>query len=106
MSPRPISRRSAIILGGLGVAEVATGATGWLATAAATGPGGRLQPGATGDELTQPPVLDSQGAGCGSNSPPQVGSGWPVGTRARSVSTARHQGRPCACVPVTSSRCA
>jgi FtsP/CotA-like multicopper oxidase with cupredoxin domain len=61
MSPRPISRRSAIILGGLGVAGVATGATGWLAAAAATGPGGRLQPGATGDELAQPPVLDSQG---------------------------------------------
>lgn len=61
MKPAPISRRRAIVLGGLGAASLATGATGWIATSPGGGSGSRLQPGDTGAELQQPQVLDSQG---------------------------------------------
>lgn len=61
MNPAPISRRRAIILGGVGAAAVATGAVGWLAASAGAPSGGRLLAGGTGGELTLPPVLDSQG---------------------------------------------
>lgn len=44
MTPAPISRRRAIILGGLGAASLATGATGWIATTAGGGTGSRMQP--------------------------------------------------------------
>ncbi|AEA28922.1 multicopper oxidase type 3 (plasmid) [Pseudonocardia dioxanivorans CB1190] len=58
MTSAPISRRRAIVLGGLGAAAVATGATGWIATGA--GAGSRLRPADTGAELRQPQVLDSR----------------------------------------------
>lgn len=58
MTPAPISRRRAIVLGGLGAAAVATGATGWIATGA--GADSRLRPADTGAELRQPQVLDSR----------------------------------------------
>ncbi len=61
MTPRPISRRRAIVLGGLGAATLATGAAGWAAPRAGGGTGSRLQPGGTGAELQQPHLLDSQG---------------------------------------------
>ncbi|MGQ0480386.1 MAG: multicopper oxidase family protein [Pseudonocardia sp.] len=61
MTPAPISRRRALVLGGLGVASVATGATGWIAANAGGTPGGRLQPAGSGAALAQPPVLDSRG---------------------------------------------
>ena len=57
MTPAPISRRRAIVLGGLGAAAVATGATGWIGS----GTGSRLRPADTGAELRQPQVLDSAG---------------------------------------------
>lgn len=59
MSAHPISRRQAIIIGGLGVAGLASGAAGWLATCQGSGAGGRLQPAGAGAPLTQPPVLAS-----------------------------------------------
>lgn len=58
MTPAPISRRRALVLGGLGAASVVTGATGWIAGGAT---GDRLQPADTGAALAQPPVLDSRG---------------------------------------------
>lgn len=63
MSGRPISRREALTLGGLGAAAVAIGATGWITSS--TSAGGPLaavsgvQPGVSGQELNQPPVLTS-----------------------------------------------
>ncbi|QJY45514.1 multicopper oxidase family protein [Pseudonocardia broussonetiae] len=59
MTPAPISRRRAIVLGGFGAASLAIGATGWFATGAGVRTGGRLQPADTGAELRQPKVLDS-----------------------------------------------
>ncbi|WP_120522116.1 multicopper oxidase family protein [Arthrobacter celericrescens] len=49
----PISRRTALLLGGLGLAATATGATGILMTLSA-----RPSP-TTGDALTQPPLFQS-----------------------------------------------
>ncbi len=60
MTPAPISRRRAMVLGGLGAAAVAAGATGWIASIRGTGTGSRLIPAGTGAELTQPPLLDSR----------------------------------------------
>lgn len=60
MTPAPISRRRAIVLGGLGAATLAAGATGWIATNAGAGTGSRLQPADTGAELRQPQILDSR----------------------------------------------
>ena len=60
MTPAPISRRRAMVLGGLGAAAVAAGATGWIASMGGIVTGGRLGPAGTGAELTQPPVLDSR----------------------------------------------
>ncbi|MBW0091939.1 multicopper oxidase family protein [Pseudonocardia sp. KRD-184] len=59
MTPAPISRRRAIVLGGLGAASLAIGATGWVATSAGVRTGGRLRAADTGAELRQPQVLDS-----------------------------------------------
>lgn len=61
MTPRPISRRRAVLLGGLGAASIVTGVTGWLASSRTTGTGRRLQPADTGAALHQPHVLASQG---------------------------------------------
>lgn len=67
MTPRPISRRRVIVLGGLGVAGVVTGVTGWIAGTAGVGSGtagagsgDQLQPATTGAELAQPLLLDSR----------------------------------------------
>ncbi|MBP2371756.1 multicopper oxidase family protein [Pseudonocardia parietis] len=59
MTPAPISRRRAIILGGLGAASLAAGGTGWIAAGPGVGTS-RLEPADTGAELHQPPVLDSR----------------------------------------------
>ena len=59
MTPRPISRRRALLLGGLGAASLAAGITGWVGQGAGT-PGGRLAVGSTGEDLPEPPVLDSR----------------------------------------------
>ena len=59
MTPAPISRRRAIILGGLGAASLAAGATGWIAAGPGVGTS-RLEPADAGTELRQPPVLDSR----------------------------------------------
>ena len=59
MIAHPISRRQAIIIGGLGVAGLASGAAGWLATCQSSSAGGRLQPAGAGVHLNQPPVLAS-----------------------------------------------
>ncbi len=62
MTSAPISRRRVLVLGGLGVASLATGVTGWTtATTAGAGTGGLLAPSDTGAELAQPRVLDSRG---------------------------------------------
>jgi FtsP/CotA-like multicopper oxidase with cupredoxin domain len=59
MSPTRIGRRRALILGGLGVAGLAAGATGWAVA------GGSLRstlpPAETGAPLREPPVLNSSG---------------------------------------------
>ncbi|WP_214368001.1 multicopper oxidase family protein [Pseudonocardia sp. H11422] len=59
MTPRPISRRRALILGGLGAACLAAGTTGLLAQTAST-PGGLLAADTTGEDLPEPQVLDSR----------------------------------------------
>lgn len=59
MTPVPISRRRAIALGGVGVAALAAGATGWIATNWGTGTPSGFLPDGTGAELSQPPILDS-----------------------------------------------
>jgi FtsP/CotA-like multicopper oxidase with cupredoxin domain len=59
MSPVKISRRRALMLGGLGVASLATGVTGWVLAGRASGSG--LPPAETGAPLREPPVLNSDG---------------------------------------------
>ena len=59
MTP-PISRRQALVLGGLGAASLLTGAAGWITTATADSAPGGFQPGTTGAELAQPPLIDSR----------------------------------------------
>jgi FtsP/CotA-like multicopper oxidase with cupredoxin domain len=57
----PISRRHALILGGSGVAALAVGGAGWIASALADPAQAGFQPGRIGAELTQPSVIDSRG---------------------------------------------
>lgn len=57
MSPVPISRRRALGLAGLGVANVAAGTAGWVTTSG--GAEGRLGPAVTGAPLREPPLLGS-----------------------------------------------
>jgi FtsP/CotA-like multicopper oxidase with cupredoxin domain len=57
---KPISRRRALALLGLGTASVAAGATGWATGLGAPG-GTRLEPAGTGQRLGQPEVLASRG---------------------------------------------
>jgi FtsP/CotA-like multicopper oxidase with cupredoxin domain len=59
MSPAKITRRGALMLGGLGVASLATGITGWVVAGGASG--ARLPPTETGAPLREPPVLHSSG---------------------------------------------
>jgi FtsP/CotA-like multicopper oxidase with cupredoxin domain len=56
MTPAPISRRRALVLGGLGAAAVTTGVTGWVAGAGT----GRLAPPDTAGEFREPLLLDSR----------------------------------------------
>ncbi|MEK6439190.1 multicopper oxidase family protein [Pseudonocardia sp. T1-2H] len=58
MSPAPISRRRALGLAGLGVASIAAGTAGWLATA--QNPGGPFHAGASGEALREPQILDAR----------------------------------------------
>ena len=62
MAPAPVSRRRAIVLGGLGAAAVAGGATGWITANGnrGAGMGGSFTLASTGAELTQPLMLDSR----------------------------------------------
>lgn len=60
MTPAPISRRRAILLGGLGAAAVTTGVTGWIASSGGVGTGSRLAPADTGTDLRQPLLVDSR----------------------------------------------
>lgn len=60
MSPAPISRRRAITLAGLGAASIAAGTAGWLTTNDRDTQD-RLHPGATGQPLREPPLIDSHG---------------------------------------------
>jgi FtsP/CotA-like multicopper oxidase with cupredoxin domain len=59
MTRKPISRRRALALLGLGTASVAAGATGW-ATGRGAPDGTRLEPAGTGQPLDQPAVLESR----------------------------------------------
>lgn len=58
MTRRPISRRQAIAVGGLGIAAVATGTIGCVTTGT---PNGSDQAGETGGQLAGPPMLASTG---------------------------------------------
>lgn len=60
MTPAPVSRRRAMVLGGLGAAAVAAGTAGWIASGGGAATGGRFAPADTGAELTQPPLRDSR----------------------------------------------
>ncbi|MGI5132818.1 multicopper oxidase family protein [Pseudonocardia sp. CA-107938] len=60
MSGRLISRRRAIVLGGLGVVGLATGAVGWMNTSAGTDPAEASRPSVTGADLLQPVELTSE----------------------------------------------
>ena len=60
MTPAPINRRRAIVLGGLGAAAASTGLISWMATDADTSTGGGPVPADTGNELLQPLLLDSR----------------------------------------------
>ena len=61
VTPRPISRRRALVLGGMGAAALATGNAGWVTTTGFPGgtPGGGVSsdPGAAGETLARPPEL-------------------------------------------------
>jgi hypothetical protein len=59
MTRKPISRRRALALLGLGTASVTAGATGWATGLGAPG-GTRLKPAGTGQTLDQPAVLASR----------------------------------------------
>lgn len=56
MTTTPISRRRALLLGGLGTAGIVTGAVGWRASSGAQD---RLEPATSGGPLAQPRVLAS-----------------------------------------------
>ncbi|MEU7824769.1 multicopper oxidase family protein [Catellatospora sp. NPDC049133] len=60
MTVRPISRRRALGLAGLGAASVVAGMTGWLVNAALPLRGSRLSPADTGEPLRQPEVVASR----------------------------------------------
>lgn len=60
MTPAPVSRRRAIMLGGLGAAAVAAGTVGWIASNGGIGTGSRFAPAGAGAELSQPRLLDSR----------------------------------------------
>ncbi|RTL61625.1 MAG: multicopper oxidase family protein [Pseudonocardiaceae bacterium] len=62
MSARPLSRRRTLLLGGAGVAALAAGTAGWIATAGSPVPtrGSALDPGAAGEPLIQPPELTAR----------------------------------------------
>ncbi|GAA1394147.1 multicopper oxidase family protein [Catellatospora coxensis] len=57
MTARPISRRRALGLAGLGAASVMAGMTGWIIDAGLPVRGGRLSPAETGEPLRQPEVV-------------------------------------------------
>jgi FtsP/CotA-like multicopper oxidase with cupredoxin domain len=61
MTGRPISRRRALALLGLGTASVAAGTAGWVAGVGAPVGGSRLRPGASGEPLRQPEIITSRG---------------------------------------------
>ncbi|WP_316770670.1 multicopper oxidase family protein [Streptomyces sasae] len=61
MSGRPISRRQALAVLGLGTAGVAAGTVGWAAGAGAPTEWSRGRTGASGERLCQPPVAASRG---------------------------------------------
>jgi FtsP/CotA-like multicopper oxidase with cupredoxin domain len=62
MTPRPISRRRALVLGGAGVAALAAGTAGWISTAGSPSPtgGSALDPGAAGEPLTRLPEVTAR----------------------------------------------
>lgn len=60
MTGRRISRRHAIVVGGLGTAALAVGVTGWLTATGGGAADSRLQPRASGAALQQPRLLDSR----------------------------------------------
>jgi FtsP/CotA-like multicopper oxidase with cupredoxin domain len=59
MTSRPISRRRALALLGLGTASVATGTVAWATGVGAPAQRSRLRPGASGEPLRQPQVAAS-----------------------------------------------
>ena len=72
MTPRPITRRRALVLGGMGVAALAAGTVGWVATAGSSpdtpAGGGSSDPGASGENTdgtvtTTGPVERMRGRG-------------------------------------------
>ena len=62
MTPQPISRRRALVIGGAGVAALAAGTAGWISTGFPTAaPGGTtLDAGATGEPLARPAELTAR----------------------------------------------
>lgn len=66
MTPRPLTRRRVLVLGGAGAAALIAGVAGWLTTGASGSagssglPDGVLEPAATGEELQRPAEIVSQ----------------------------------------------
>lgn len=59
MTPRPISRRRALVLGGAGAGAVIAGAAGWVATGSSGG-STSSRPGVTDEGLALPPEIVSR----------------------------------------------
>ena len=102
---RPISRRDALLLGGLGTAATVAGGAGlWWSLASAQQPIGGSASRGQAPGCAAPRSFAARTAGCSSPSTPPAG-GWNsgAGPPAPSVTTAPSRAPPSACGPVMSS---
>lgn len=60
MTPRPITRRRALVLGGAGIAALVAGTAGWVTTSSSLSGTSSGVAGSTGEDLARPPELASR----------------------------------------------